>query len=132
MPQSNVMILFAAWLAVALAGLGVLFAEWRAVRRLRRTQRESERALTLLTKQTESAVAMSVRVSQRLRRAERLLAWSCERVGQLELRNEGRSYDQAIDMVRRGADAGRLISNLGLTRGEAELVTLLHGRRRAG
>jgi hypothetical protein len=127
--QSNAMLVTGAW---ALVGLVVLFAEWRAVRHLRRRQRESERALALLTKQTESAVAMSVRVGQRLRRAERLLAWACERVGQLELRNEGRSYDQAIELVRRGADAGRLMSNLGLSRGEAELVTLLHGQRKAG
>jgi len=52
-----------------------------------------------------------------------------ERLGQLELRGEGRPYDQAIALVRRGADADRLMANYGLSRGEADLVALVHGNR---
>ncbi len=130
--QQNALIVIGAWTVFALLGSCVLFAEWRAARMLRCTQSDTANALALLNKQTESAVAMSVRVGQKLRRAERQLAWASERLGQLELRSEGRPYDQAIALARRGADAGGLMSTLGLSRGEADLVTLLHRERKAG
>jgi hypothetical protein len=50
-----------------------------------------------------------------------------ERLGQLELATEARSYEQAIGCAERGEASARLISCFGLTEGEAELVTLLHG-----
>jgi hypothetical protein len=52
-----------------------------------------------------------------------------ERLGQLELATEARSYEQAIGCAERGEEAERLISCFGLTEGEANLVTLLHGER---
>jgi hypothetical protein len=50
-----------------------------------------------------------------------------ERLGQIELATEARSYEQAIGYAERGEESGRLISCFGLTEGEADLVTLLHG-----
>lgn len=50
-----------------------------------------------------------------------------ERLGQLELATEERSYEQAIGYAERGEESARLISCFGLTEGEADLVTLLHG-----
>ena len=50
-----------------------------------------------------------------------------ERLGQIELAIETRSYEQAIDCAERGEESARLISCFGLTEGEADLVTLLHG-----
>ena len=50
-----------------------------------------------------------------------------ERLGQIELAIEARSYEQAIDCAERGEESARLISCFGLTEGEADLVTLLHG-----
>lgn len=50
-----------------------------------------------------------------------------DRLGQLELATEQRSYEQAIGHAERGEAAARLISCFGLTEGEADLVTLLHG-----
>jgi len=52
-----------------------------------------------------------------------------ERLGQLELATETRSYEQAITSAERGEQRARLISCFGLTEGEADLVTLLHGDR---
>jgi hypothetical protein len=52
-----------------------------------------------------------------------------ERLGQLELATETRSYEQAITSAQRGEERTRLISCFGLTEGEADLVTLLHGDR---
>jgi hypothetical protein len=50
-----------------------------------------------------------------------------ERLGQLELATESRSYEQAITSAEHGEEVTRLITCFGLTEGEAELVTLLHG-----
>jgi hypothetical protein len=50
-----------------------------------------------------------------------------DRLGQLELATEARSYEQAIGHAERGEDSTRLISCFGLTEAEADLVTLLHG-----
>jgi hypothetical protein len=58
------------------------------------------------------------------------LAQIGERLGQLELATEERSYEQAITSAERGEDSDRLISCFGLTESEAKLVTLLHGDRR--
>lgn len=50
-----------------------------------------------------------------------------ERLGQLELATETRSYEQAIGCAEKGEESARLISCFGLTEGEADLVMLLHG-----
>ena len=50
-----------------------------------------------------------------------------QRLGQLELATEARSYEQAIDCAEKGEETARLISCFGLTEGEADLVVLLHG-----
>jgi hypothetical protein len=50
-----------------------------------------------------------------------------ERLGQLELATEARSYEQAIGCAEKGEETSRLISCFGLTEGEADLVMLLHG-----
>jgi hypothetical protein len=52
-----------------------------------------------------------------------------ERVGQLEIATESRSYEQAIASAEHGEAPARLITCFGLTEGEAELVSLLHGDR---
>jgi hypothetical protein len=50
-----------------------------------------------------------------------------ERLGQLEVATDTRSYEQAIGCAERGEETARLISCFGLTEGEADLVMLLHG-----
>jgi hypothetical protein len=50
-----------------------------------------------------------------------------ERLGQLEVATETRSYEQAIGCAEKGEETARLISCFGLTEGEADLVMLLHG-----
>lgn len=129
--QSNAMIVIGAWTLVALAGLIVLGAEWRGVRRLRRTQRETEQALAQLHKRTNTALTSTVRVDRRIKLLEKQSAWAAERIGQLEVRNEGRSYDEAITLARGGANPDRLMTNFGLSRGEADLVALMHNRGQA-
>ena len=90
-----------------------------------------EQGLAQLRAATGAATGISVKAGERVRRLDQVCTQMTERLGQLELRGDGRPYDQAIALVRRGADAERLIRNFGLSRGEADLMTRLH-RRRAG
>ena len=71
---------------------------------------------------------IGVRAGERLRRLYQLAGQMNERLGQLELRGEGRPYDQAIALSQHGADADRLMSEYGLSRGEADLLSLVHRR----
>ena len=81
----------------------------------------------------EQALAGLVGVADRLasleNRGREDLGQIGQRLGQLELAIESRSYEQAIGCAERGEEADRLVSVFGLTEGEANLVTLLHGDR---
>lgn len=51
-----------------------------------------------------------------------------ERQTQTEMRTSSeRPYSAAIQLVQQGADADELIEKCGLTRGEADLIAMLHG-----
>jgi hypothetical protein len=73
--------------------------------------------------------ALSSQVALLANRGRADLVQIGERLGQLELATEERSYEQAITCAERGEDPDRLVSVFGLTEGEAKLVTLLHGDR---
>lgn len=115
--------------------VGLTVALWSTSTALKRVRAEldaTDSRIAALRRDVEGATAIGVRAGERLRKTEQTYAQLADRLGQLELRGEGRPYDQAIAMVRHGADADRLVRNFGLTRGEADLVELVHGRRRAG
>lgn len=102
-----------------------------SVRRARRELALASAQLEILRREVAAATAVAVRAGERLRKVENATNQMGDRLGQLELRGEGRPYDQAIALVQRGADAERLVRNFGLSRGEADLVALVHGRRKA-
>lgn len=52
-----------------------------------------------------------------------------ERQGRLELRGEGRPFEQAIEMLRGGATRADLVARFGLSDSEAALLVRLHGDR---
>ena len=87
---------------------------------LARSQAAIEQAHEAITRLTVRQVNTERRNSQQLTRLE-------DRVGRLELRGEGRPYEQAITLAAQGEDVARLVSCFGLTAGEATLVSLLHG-----
>lgn len=99
-----------------------------AIRRLRRRLhvREDQTArqhddFAALCKASVGAGDHLVRLEQQVRRLT-------ERQDQMEMRTGGdRPYTQAIQMVQRGASVADLVSRCGLTRGEAELIAMLHG-----
>ncbi|MFO0453720.1 MAG: DUF2802 domain-containing protein [Pseudomonadota bacterium] len=117
-------------LVAAVLGLALgLAACWVAVGRTRASLAEQAARLEVLRRDTEAVAALGARLGERFRRLEQVAAQLADRLGQLELRGEGRPYDHAIALVRHGAaDADRLVQNLGLSRGEADLVARLHGR----
>jgi hypothetical protein len=71
--------------------------------------------------------ALAARVAASDHRGREDLGRLGERLGQLELATEARSYEQAICSAERGEERARLMNCFGLTEGEADLVTLLHG-----
>lgn len=73
--------------------------------------------------------SISVKTGRRVKRIEQEYAGVVDRVDQVELRGAAPSFDQAIDSARRGAGPGKLTQQFGLSRGEADLVTRLHGRK---
>jgi septal ring factor EnvC (AmiA/AmiB activator) len=104
----------------------------KAVRRWR-TQCESlEASIASLRRELDRVASICVRTGRRVQRVEQQFSGVTERVDLVESRSSARSesLDQAIDLARRGADPNRLEQQFGLTTGEAELVTRLHGRDR--
>jgi len=123
----------AAVVSLSVIGLAVIAA--RASLRARRIARKLElmdSEFRSLRDEVAAATGIGVRVGERLRRLDQVCSQMGDRLGQLELRGEGRPYDQAIALVKGGGDADGLVANFGLSRGEADLVTLLHTRRKAG
>ncbi|SFD08326.1 Protein of unknown function [Thiohalospira halophila DSM 15071] len=111
-------------LALSLVALVMAVVALLAMRRERtRLAREAE----VVRGDMRALVSAAVGVGERVMRLERQLTQLAERQDQLDLNDPAhQSYQQAIRMARRGSDMNELIEVCGLTRGEAELVTMLH------
>jgi hypothetical protein len=131
------MILDTAWLVAAIAAAAALALTVCAAalmvrsRRLARRLGSLERDLAACRAEVAATAGIGARVGERLRRLDQISTQLSDRLGQLELRGDGRPYDHAIAFVQHGADANRLVAHFGLSRGEADLVTLVHSRRKA-
>lgn len=76
----------------------------------------------------------AVAVGERINRAERRLQQLTERQEELGMRQdrmdqedpEGRTYAQAVKLAHKGASVEQLMEVCGLTRGEAELIAMMH------
>jgi hypothetical protein len=144
-------ILFDNWLAILsmVTATGALAASWRAARKTRALQvhdsalesraaalrRELDRVTAAAANaqlqaqaHTEAQDHAHARIQARLQLLEQNYATITNRIDLAEFRSEGHSFDQAIDFARRGADPDKLAAKFGLSRGEADLVTRLHGR----
>jgi hypothetical protein len=117
-------VILAGALALALVALLVAVVVLVAMRRERaRLAREAE----VVRGDMRALVSAAVGVGERVMRLERQLTQLAERQDQLDLNDPAhQSYQQAIRMARRGSDMNELIEVCGLTRGEAELVAMLH------
>lgn len=124
------------FLSIAGAALGflglvsALFA-MQAIRRWRTRCLSVESSLAAVRRELELVASISMKTGRRLKRIEQEYSGVADRVDVVELRGAAKSFDQAIDSARRGADAGKLTQQFGLSRGEADLVTRLHGRKKS-
>ena len=99
-----------------------------AIRRLRRQLHSRDDQSTRQRDDFAALCKASVGAGDHLVKLEQQVRRLIERQDQIEMRSAGdRPYTQAIQMVQRGADVAELVSNCGLTRGEAELIAMLHG-----
>ena len=130
----NIDISTALGIAGAVLGLSSLAAAlftMRAVRGWRARCLAVESNLTAVRRELEIVASVSMKAGRRVMRIEQAYSGVAERVDQVELRGAAKSFDQAIDSARRGADSSKLTQQFGLSRGEADLVTRLHGRKSA-
>jgi hypothetical protein len=128
-------------IAIGLAGtvlaLGALLAAvvtLRSVRRWRRQCESLEASLAALRREVELVASISVRTGRRVQRVAHEFSGVSDRVELVESRAAAGSVslDQAIELARRGAGSERLAQQFGLSSGEADLVTRLHGRASPG
>ena len=88
-----------------------------------------EAQLPALRHDMELVASINVRAERQIKRMERpRVSLAGLQANQIRLADPKRSLHAAIDAARHGADSGRLASQHGLSRAEAELVARLHGR----
>jgi hypothetical protein len=122
-------ILGLAGVVIALCAALMAFLVSRSNRRLRLRCGAVESSLAAMRRELELLSSISLKTGRRVKRLEKEQAGIADRVDLIELRGSP-SFDQAIDSARRGTDPGRLTRQFGLSRGEADLVTRLHGRKK--
>jgi Protein of unknown function (DUF2802) len=116
--------------AVSLLGIGIAIFSLAVAARARRQAKLLEALLDAAQSEAVSTATRRLRVVAQVRRLRRRCSAMRASIATLEARSAGRSYDQAIEWVRRGANPEALTQNFGLSRGEADLVTLMHGRKK--
>jgi hypothetical protein len=117
--------------ALGLCGMVSALFTIRAVRGWRSRCEAVESSLAALRCKFELVASISVKTGRRVKRVEQVYSGVSDRVDQVELRGAAPSFDQAIDCARRGAEPGKLTQQFGLSRGEADLVARLHGRKKS-
>jgi hypothetical protein len=120
-----------AGVTLGLCGMVSALFTMRSVRRWRTRCAAVESGLAALHREMELVASISVKTGRRVKRVEQEYSGVSDRVEQVELRGAAPSFDQAIDYARRGAEPGKLTQQFGLSRGEADLVTRLHGRKKS-
>jgi hypothetical protein len=102
----------------------------RSHKRLQARCQAVEASLESARREMELVASISVRTGRRVKRIESEYSGVADRVDQVELRGPTQSFEQAIDSARRGVDPVTLSQQFGLSRGEADLVTRMHGHRK--
>jgi hypothetical protein len=116
--------------ALGLFGLVSAAITMHAVRGWRRRCLGVEAGLESVRRELELVASISAKAGRRVQRVEQECSGVADRIEQVELRGPVQAIDQAIDFARRGADPARLTRQFGLSHGEADLVTRLHGRKK--
>jgi hypothetical protein len=114
-------------MCASFAVIGLSFS----MRRLRKRCAAVESSMEAMRREFEVMASIGLRTGRRVNRMEREVSGVAERVESVELRGPTQCFDQAIDFARRGTEPGKLTQQFGLSRAEADLVTRLHGRKKA-
>lgn len=120
------------WVIVAgmsLALLGIIAAFFFSLSRLNRSLDETRRQLEIERQRADQNCDRLSNTQDKLGRCEFRIEALQRRLDCLEIQPQGRSFDDAISMVERGASQDSLVSSFGLSPGEADLVTRMHRRR---
>jgi hypothetical protein len=122
-------------LGVAAATLGLLsfaavLVAIQAMRGWRTRCLALESSLAAVRRELELVASIGLKTGRHVKRVESDCSGVADRIERVELRSPVRSFDQAIDSARCGADSSKLTQLFGLSRGEADLVTRLHGRKK--
>ena len=89
-----------------------------------------EKSLEIVKQTVGALCASAVGVDRRVNRVERHGRDLEERQESIESQNKSDPpYDDAIRMVKQGADADHLVKKLGLNRSAADLIIMLHGMK---
>jgi|SRR5580700_8448465 hypothetical protein len=124
-------VLGAAGAALGFFGLATALFMIRAIRGWRARCLIVESSLAAVRRELDMVASLSMKTELQVKRIEREYSGVAERVDVVELRGATQSFDQAIDSARRGADSDKLALQFGLSRGEADLVARLHGRKKS-
>ena len=114
---------------ISLVSLAAVIQMYRAVLQWRERCIALEAVLPALQREIERFASISVRTGRQVKRIESEYSDVAERVDLVEARAPAKALDEAVQSARRGADTRRLTEQFGLSRGEAELVSRLHGQK---
>jgi hypothetical protein len=120
----------ALWLLVLLLGVGVtmLLLQWRRNSSVQREQLET------MQNDLRALCNAAVQVGERLNKLEQEFKGVQRRQQELGTRQdqldlaepEARTFEQAVKLVRKGASVEEIIEICDLSRGEAELIAMMH------
>jgi hypothetical protein len=120
-------------LSMTLALLGVLIhsvALWRVKRNHEEVAdilQDAQRRIEQMEQELGALCSAAVGAGEHVVKLEQKVKRIIERQNLLELRaSSDRPYSQASQLVHRGADIKELVDTCGLTRGEAELLVMMH------
>ena len=115
-------------LPLALFALLLALVAILLVLKFRQSQRLSREHIHSLQADMRALVSAAIGVGERVHRIEKSLKEVSHRQQeQIDQTDPGaQAYQQAIKMAQKGASAEELIEICGLTRGEADLIAMLH------
>ncbi len=125
--------------ALLVGGLGLALAGWLALASAQ-SRRAQQAVIQSLQNDLRVLSSSAVAVGERVGRLDRLVGQLAQQQKELGLRQEqidrsepeDRSYAHAIKLAGRGAGIDELMEVCDLTRGEAELVAMMHRLERHG
>ncbi len=120
-------------ISVGCLALMFMLVQARTIRRQNSRIMDMGKQIEQLSTTTNAMCAGAVGVDKRVAKLERSGRDLIHRQESIESRHsDDRPYGEAIQMVQKGADASRLVDELGMSASEAELLVMLHGIKKAG